>query len=63
VAIPQPKKRLNSEDGQKVVKVRARNTPSKNHQKAPKTITMLVKDGRYRDVYIPDNIWGVLFSL
>lgn len=31
------------------------NSPSKNDRKDPKTIGMLVKDGRYRDVYIPDG--------
>jgi len=31
------------------------NSPSKSDQKDPKTIAMLVKDGRYRDVYIPDG--------
>jgi transposase len=29
------------------------NSPTKNDRKDPKTIAMLVKDGRFRDVYIP----------
>jgi transposase len=31
------------------------NSPSKNDRKDPKTIAMLVKDGRYREVYIPED--------
>ncbi len=33
------------------------NSPTKNDRKDPKTIAMLVKDGRYREVYIPDDIY------
>jgi len=36
------------------------NSPTKNDRKDPKTIAMLVKDGRYRDVYIPDDIYQEL---
>ncbi len=36
------------------------NSPSKNDRKDPKTIAMLVKDGRYREVYIPENIYQEL---
>jgi transposase len=36
------------------------NSPSKNDHKDPKTIAMLVKDGRYRDVYIPDDLYQEL---
>ncbi len=39
------------------------NTPSKSDQKDPKTIAMLVKDGRYRDVYIPDGSYQELREL
>jgi len=33
------------------------NSPTKNDSKDPKTLAMLVKDGRYREVYIPDDIY------
>lgn len=36
------------------------NNPTKNDRKDPKTIAMLVKDGRYRDVYIPENLYQEL---
>ncbi len=36
------------------------NSPTKNDRKDPKTIAMLVKDGRYREVYIPDEIYQEL---
>lgn len=36
------------------------NSPSKNDSKDCKTIAMLVKDGRYREVYIPDDIYQEL---
>lgn len=36
------------------------NSPSKNDHKDPKTIAMLVKDGRYREVYIPDELYQEL---
>ncbi|WP_347487749.1 IS110 family transposase [Desulfoscipio sp. XC116] len=36
------------------------NSPTKNDRKDPKTIAMLVKDGRYREVYIPDKIYQEL---
>lgn len=36
------------------------NSPTKNDRKDPKTIAMLVKDGRYRDVYIPANLYSEL---
>lgn len=36
------------------------NSPSKNDMKDLKTIAMLVKDGRYRDVYIPENLYQEL---
>ena len=36
------------------------NSPTKNDRKDPKTIAMLVKDGRYRDVYIPEDIYQEL---
>ena len=39
------------------------NSPSKSDQKDPKTIAMLVKDGRYRDVYIPDGDYQELREL
>lgn len=32
------------------------NSPTKNDRKDPKTIAMLVKDGRYREVYIPEDL-------
>ena len=36
------------------------NSPTKNDHKDPKTIAMLVKDGRYRDVYIPADVYSEL---
>lgn len=36
------------------------NSPTKNDLKDPKTIAMLVKDGRYRDVYIPKELYQEL---
>jgi len=39
------------------------NSPSKSDRKDPKTIGMLVKDGRYRDVYIPDGDYQELREL
>jgi len=36
------------------------NSPTKNDSKDPKIIAMLVKDGRYREVYIPDDIYQEL---
>lgn len=36
------------------------NSPTKNDKKDPKTIAMLVKDGRYREVYIPEDIYQEL---
>ncbi len=36
------------------------NSPTKNDRKDPKTIAMLVKDGRYREVYIPEDIFQEL---
>ncbi len=36
------------------------NSPTKNDRKDPKTIAMLVKDGRYREVYIPDALYQEL---
>jgi transposase len=36
------------------------NSPTKNDRKDPKTIAMLVKDGRYRDVYIPADLYSEL---
>lgn len=36
------------------------NSPAKNDHKDPKTISMLVKDGRYRDVYIPNDLYQEL---
>ncbi len=36
------------------------NSPTKNDRKDPKTIAMLVKDGRYREVYIPEGIYQEL---
>jgi transposase len=36
------------------------NSPTKNDRKDPKTIAMLVKDGRYRDVYIPEDLFQEL---
>lgn len=36
------------------------NSPTKNDRKDPKTIAMLVKDGRFRDVYIPDDVYQEL---
>jgi transposase len=39
------------------------NSPSKSDRKDPKTIAMLVKDGRYRDVYIPVGAYQDLREL
>ena len=39
------------------------NNPSKSDRKDPKTIAMLVKDGRYRDVYIPVGAYQDLREL
>ena len=39
------------------------NSPSKSDRKDPKTIAMLVKDGRYRDVYIPEGFYQELREL
>ena len=36
------------------------NSPTKNDRKDPKTIAMLVQDGRYREVYIPEDIYQEL---
>jgi len=36
------------------------NSPSKSDSKDPKTIAMLVKDGRYREVYIPEGMYQEL---
>lgn len=36
------------------------NSPTKNDRKDPKTIAMLVKDGRFRDVYIPADLYSEL---
>jgi len=36
------------------------NSQTKNDRKDPKTIAMLVKDGRYRDVYIPADVYSEL---
>jgi transposase len=36
------------------------NSPTKNDKKDPKTIAKLVKDGRYRDVYIPESVYQEL---
>lgn len=36
------------------------NSPTKNDHKDPKTIAMLVKDGRFRDVYIPEDLFQEL---
>ena len=36
------------------------NSPTKSDRKDPKTIAMLVKDGRFRDVYIPANLYQEL---
>lgn len=33
------------------------NSQTKNDRKDPKTIAMLVKDGRYREVYIPEDLY------
>ncbi len=35
------------------------NTPSKSDRKEPKTIAMLVKDGRYQIPYIPKGIYAL----
>ena len=39
------------------------NSPSKNDRKDPKTIGLLVKDGRYREVYIPEDLFQTLREL
>lgn len=36
------------------------NNPTKNDRKDPKTIAMLVKDGRYMEPYIPEGIYNEL---
>jgi transposase len=36
------------------------NSPTKNDRKDPKTIAMLVKDGRFREVYIPKDLFQEL---
>lgn len=36
------------------------NSPTKNDRKDPKTIAMLVKDGRYMEPYIPEGIYSEL---
>jgi transposase len=36
------------------------NNPTKNDRKDPKTIAMLVKDGRYIEPYIPEGIYKEL---
>jgi len=36
------------------------NSPTKNDRKDPKTIAMLVKDGCYREVYIPEDVYQEL---
>jgi len=36
------------------------NSPTKNDHKDPKTIAMLIKDGRFRDVYIPEDLFQEL---
>lgn len=36
------------------------NNPSKSDRKDPKTIALLVKDGRYSEPYIPEGIYGEL---
>ena len=36
------------------------NSPTKNDSKDPKTIAMLVKDGRYREVCIPEDLYQEL---
>ena len=36
------------------------NSPTKNDRKDPKTIAMLVKDGRYREVYMPEDVYQEL---
>jgi len=36
------------------------NSPTKNDRKDPKTIARLVKDGCYRDVYIPEDVYQEL---
>lgn len=38
------------------------NNPSKTERKDPKTIAMLVKDGRYIEPYIPEGIYKELWS-
>lgn len=36
------------------------NNPTKNDRKDPKTIAMLVKDGRYMEPYIPEGVYLIL---
>jgi transposase len=36
------------------------NNPTKNDRKDPKTIAMLVKDGRYMDPYMPEGVYAEL---
>lgn len=36
------------------------NNPTKNDRKDPKTIAMLVKDGRYMEPYIPEGVYSEL---
>ena len=36
------------------------NSQTKNDRKDPKTIAMLVKDGRFREVYIPEDVYQEL---
>jgi transposase len=36
------------------------NSPTKSDRKDPKTIAMLVKDGRFREVYIPEGLYQEL---
>ena len=36
------------------------NSPTQNDRKDPKTIAMLVKDGRFRDAYIPEDLFQEL---
>ena len=39
------------------------NNPTKNDRKDPKTIAMLVKDGRYVTPYVPEGVYGELRTL
>lgn len=36
------------------------NNPTKNDRKDPKTIAMLVKDGRYMEPYMPEGVYAEL---